>query len=258
MPREAVTKFLLNCYECQKRPSSPAIKKILSLKTKSLKILPQLLEKPFRVFPEKLKNETDLSDTTESSNCEQNSPENLCKRDNPNDKVLENVNFVHTSTPIWKENTDQKENSILNTSKRVKKGDTSSESEVSNSHKPINIFSFTNINYDKGFEMSTGSDTSDSSFESRKNKRKSLRKANGFERTRRGIFEKNRLVENSKPDNVFPICYPLPKYGGWKKLVVGENGTFENFNENQPQIQFQKVRFHSFNFYLSLHLKNKV
>lgn len=241
LPREAVTKFLLNCYECQKRPNSPAIKKILTLKTKNLKILPQLLENSFRVFPEKLKMEMEFSETTESSNCEQNSPENLCKRDNREIKCSGNSksDFVHTSTPVRNENLNPKQNcrNVIG----FKKGDTSSESEKSNGHKSLNIFNFTNINYRGGFEGSTGSDSSDSSFEKVKNKRKNVRKLNEIEKNRRGIFESNRMNENSKCENVFPICYPLPKFDGRKKFVVGEKGAFDEYLDESEK-KATKVR----------------
>ncbi|KAK6633013.1 hypothetical protein RUM43_012756 [Polyplax serrata] len=265
LPREAVTKFLLNCYECQRRPNSPAIRKILAVKAKNLKILPQLLEKTFNVVQEKPKRETDMSETTESSNCEQNSPENLCKRDSKGkDKrfgrlgtiplvpryeeddepgglgSIADRDLVHTSTPMRKENNDPREKNLEMEKTALGPGDTSSDSELSNGRKPNAIFNFAGKNRTGRFDGSTGSDTSDSSYENVLSKRKNFRKLNDVERTRRGIFENNRINEISRKEAVvFPICYPLPKLDGKKKFVMADKEAFEEYFD-EPEVKRHK------------------
>lgn len=208
-------------------------------------------------------NETDVSETTESSNCdfsfvsEQNSPENLCKRDGdkiktePLAKILDfEENYVHTSTPIQNAKSLTKHNILdLISNDSSKKLDSSTESEKSreNDVKSFNIFNIANINYGRRAEASTGSDTSDSSFENIKSKRKIFRKPFEIEKYRRGIFERNRNVENSNNENVFPICYPLPKFDGRKKLAVDAKSTladcFDYFDRTEKREKFVKVRF---------------
>lgn len=262
-----MTKFLLNCYECQRRPNSPAIRKILAVKAKNLKILPQLLEKTFNVVQEKPKRETDMSETTESSNCEQNSPENLCKRDSKGkDKrfgrlgtiplvsryeeddepgglgSIPDRDLVHTSTPMRKENNDPREKNLEMEKTALGPGDTSSDSELSNVRKPNAIFNFSGKNRTGRFDGSTGSDTSDSSYENVLSKRKNFRKLNDVERTRRGIFENNRINEISRKEAVvFPICYPLPKLDGKKKFVMADKEAFEEYFD-EPEVKRHKVR----------------
>lgn len=213
-------------------------------------------------------NETDISETTESSNCdfslvsEQNSPENLCKRDGdkmksePRPKSLDfEDNNVHTSTPIQVPRDKVKpltKHNILDliSNDSLKKLDSSTESEKSreNDVKSFNIFNVANINYGKRAEASTGSDTSDSSFENIKSKRKIFRKPFEIEKYRRGIFERNRIVENSNNENVFPICYPLPKFDGRKKLAVDPKSTladcFDYFDRTEKMDKIPKVSFH--------------
>lgn len=95
LPREAVTKFLLSCSDCQRRPCSPAIKRPLSLKP--------VLNTPVK----RSKIDTDISDLSSandhSGQSEQNSPENLCKHD----RAFSRHAFIH-STPLMSDTNSQK------------------------------------------------------------------------------------------------------------------------------------------------------
>ncbi|KAL0277311.1 UNVERIFIED_CONTAM: hypothetical protein PYX00_004647 [Menopon gallinae] len=226
LPREAVTKFLLNCSECQKRPNSPAVRKIPSLKqAKPSRSSWKLIESLFpNSLPENKMSkpiETDVSETTGSSNCEvsfvseQNSPENLCNRDGgsktanrePPAKIPRIENYVHTSTPVQAENVRPAAAEEV-----AAKMDSSTESEKSRD--PVATGRF--------LDGSTGSDTSDSSFENIKSKRKFFRKPFEIGKFRKGIFERNRITETCNNENIFPICYPLPKYESRKRAPVEE------------------------------------
>lgn len=227
-------------------------------------------------------NETDVSETTESSNCEfslvseQNSPENLCKRDGDKfikmecqPKSLEfKESFANTSTPIQNA-PDVRENVKLITKHSIldlisndsfKKLDSSSESEKSreNESKSFNFYNFTNMIYNRRGEASTGSDTSDSSFENLKSKRKIFRKPFEIEKYRRGIFERNRITESSNNENIFPICYPLPKFDGRKKLAIDTKSVladcFDYFHNVDGKKKIEKVsHYFLFSFFFWYH-----
>lgn len=225
LPREAVTKFLLNCSECQKRPNSPAVRKIPSLKQakpsrSSWKLIESLFPNSLTENKMSKPNETDVSETTGSSNCEvsfvseQNSPENLCNRDGgsktanrePPAKIPRIENYVHTSTPV------QVENVRPAGEEPAQKMDSSTESDKSREQTGAGRF----------LDGSTGSDTSDSSFENIKSKRKFFRKPFEIGKFRKGIFERNRITETFNNENIFPICYPLPKYDSRKRAAAVE------------------------------------
>lgn len=175
---------MLNCNDCQRRPSSPAIKRPLTLKTNH--------KTPIK----KQKTEADVSDTTISSanelsgTSEQNSPENLCKHD----RACPRIPLLH-STPLTDDNTIRKQPDTSSGSDR----DTPQAFHAPTRHTP------------------PSTDTSDSSFENL-TARKPLRRP--LEMPRKGIFERNEIYNSA--EKRFPICCPIPQLDGRKKLAGDE------------------------------------
>ena len=205
----------------------PETKKCIIMKKKNLS-----RSNNMAAAEEKNKTETDISETTESSNCEQNSPENLCKRDNNNRQSNNNIEnskpcshreTLLTSTPLTNNNI------II---KKLKKNlyDTSSDSEISNDRTYSNIDSNT-LNILNNYDKSTGSDvdTSDSSYNEKK------------------IINNINIIDNFKTENIFPICYPLPKFNGRKRFVFDRGGRQkENGVNDYKRMRISTVSFHFF------------